>query len=74
MRNNCCSSDRVGVKAVSELTLETIGRNEFFCMTVLQERGHPFMTSARRGGGVGLRWTHVNEEGGQLHVDVHTEH
>ena len=27
-------------------------------------RGHPFMTSTRRGEGVRLRWTHVDGEGG----------
>src|SRR6218665_879769 len=28
-------------------------------------RGHPFMTSTRRGEGVRLRWTHVDGGGGQ---------
>jgi len=37
-------------------------------------RGHPFMTSTRRGQGVRLRWTHVDGgRGVQLHVDIHTE-
>src|SRR6218665_1569694 len=27
---------------------------------MLSIRGHPFMTSTRRGEGVGLRWTHVD--------------
>ena len=37
-------------------------------------RGHPFMTSTRRGEGVRLRWTHVDRgRGVKPHVDVHTE-
>jgi len=38
-------------------------------------RGHPFMTSTRRGREVRLKWTHVDwREGGiKPHVDVHTE-
>jgi len=36
-------------------------------------RGHPFMTSTRRGGR--FRWTHVDGWGRGIkpHVDVHTE-
>src|SRR6218665_1356881 len=39
-----------------------------------ESRGHPFMTSTRRGrgsGSDGRMWT--RGEGGQPHVDVHTE-
>ena len=35
-------------------------------------RGHPFMTSTRRGEGVRLKWTQAYG-GVQPHVDVHTE-
>ena len=37
------------------------------------DRGHPFMTSTWSVEGVRLRWTPVDGEGGQRHVDVNTE-
>ena len=36
-------------------------------------RGHPFMTSTRRGEGVRLRWTQVDRGGVKPHMDVHAE-
>ena len=59
MQRNCMERDYVG----NEWTFD---RREL--------KGHPFMTSTRRGEGVRLRWTHVDGgRGVQPHVDVHTE-
>ena len=33
------------------------------CYYLLLLRGHPFMTSTRKGRGVRLRWTHADGEG-----------
>src|SRR6218665_2589366 len=35
-------------------------RNTDIPLLFIRLRGHPFMTSTRRGEGVGLRWTHVD--------------
>src|SRR6218665_1829823 len=62
------------------LLSDRLTRADCYIIPVLQHlrvagkvRGHPFMTSTRRGEGVRFRWTHVDGGGGSIPMWTSTQ-